>query len=286
MRDASVPDISVIVPVHRHWEIVEVLLEALGGQTLAQDRFEVLIVNNDAPAPPPPVALPKNARILPCETPGSYAARNAGAAQARGKWLVFTDADCRPVPGWLDALTGAMPQGLRAGPVEMELPPEPNAHAIYDLVRGIPQARYVSHGYATTANLAVPREIFEGLGGFDAARRSGGDAEFCRRAGTRGYELCLVPGAVVAHPCRTNWEELALKARRVKGGQVRAGSVRRRIFWTLRSLAPPLRDTVYYLVSSHPLRFRLIAATVRFRLWGVELAEVARLLAGGAAERR
>jgi GT2 family glycosyltransferase len=277
---------SVIVPVHRHWSLLPVLLEALAAQRLAQERFEVLIVNNDAPLSPPPLTLPENARILPCEAPGSYAARNAGAGEARGAWLVFTDADCRPCPDWLAALTDAASEGLRAGPVEMELPQVPNAFAIYDLVRGIPQARYVAHGYATTANLAVPRRIFEALGGFDATRRSGGDADFCRRAGARGYGICLVPKAVVMHPCRTSWEELALKARRVKGGQVRAGFLSRRIIWTLRSLVPPFRDTVYYLASPHPVRFRLIAAAVRFRLWGVELAEVFRLLAGGAVERR
>jgi glycosyltransferase involved in cell wall biosynthesis len=277
---------SVIVPVHRHWNILPVLLEALAAQTLAQDRFEVLIVNNDAPVSPPLMALPQNARILPCEAPGSYAARNAGAGEARGAWLVFTDADCRPAPDWLAALTAALPESLRAGPVEMALPQVPNAFAIYDLVRGIPQARYVAHGYATTANLAVPRWIFEAQGGFDASRRSGGDAEFCRRPGIRKYGLRLVPEAVVAHPCRTRWEDLALKARRVKGGQVRAGSLSRRISWTLRSLVPPFRDTVYYLASPHPVRFRLTAVAVRFRLWGVELAEVVRLVASGAVERR
>jgi GT2 family glycosyltransferase len=282
----AMPHASVIVPVHRHWEILPGLLEALAAQSLARDCFEMLIVNNDAPAPPPPMALPVNARILPCEAPGSYAARNAGAREARGAWLVFTDADCRPCLDWLATLTNAAPTSLRAGSIEMVLPSEPNAFAIYDLVRGIPQARYVAHGYATTANLAVPRHLFEALGGFDAARRSGGDADFCRRAGARGYRPCLVPAAVVAHPCRTSWEDLVLKARRVKGGQVRAGPLRRRITWTLRSLVPPFRDTLYYLASRHLWRFRLIAAAVRFRLWGVELAEVLRLLAGGAVERR
>ncbi len=279
-------EISVIVPVHRHWELLPVLLEALSAQSARQDSFEVLIVNNDAPEAPPPLALPENARILPCEAPGSYAARNAGAAEAQGKWLVFTDADCRPVPAWLAALTVGPPEGLRAGPVEMELPAEGNAFAIYDFMRGIPQARYVSHGYATTANLAAPRWIFEGAGGFDAARRSGGDAEFCRRRGVREHGLRLAPEAVVAHPCRASWEEIALKARRVKGGQVRAGPLRRRVLWTLRSLAPPLRDAFHYLKSPHPFRYRLTAIGVRFRLWGVELAEIVRLLAGKPAERR
>jgi GT2 family glycosyltransferase len=278
--------ISVIVPVHRHWELLPGLLAALAGQSFRD--FDLVLVNNDAPAAPPPLALPGTARIVPCAEPGSYAARKAGAAAARGGLLAFTDADCRPLPGWLAAFAAAASatEGLLAGPVQMQAPRAPNAFAVYDLVRGIPQERYVSRGYATTANLALPRALFEALGGFDPHRRSGGDAEFCRRAGRAGHALALVPGAVVEHPCRTSWDELRWKARRIKGGQIRAGPLRRRAAWTLVTLSPPLRDTLRFLASPHPLRTRLGAVAVRFRLWGVELAEMVRLLAGGAPERR
>ena len=282
------PCVSVIVPVHRHWALVPELLAALAAQA-GGPPFEILLVNNDAPAAPPPLDLPGNARILDGTTPGSYAARNAGAAEARGRLLTFTDADCRPAPGWLAALSAAAeatPEMLLAGPVEMRPPPDPNPYVIYDLVRGIPQARYVARGYATTANLAVPANVFRALGGFDPARRSGGDAAFCRRAGRAGHAIRLIPEAVVGHPCRADWDALATKARRIKGGQIRAGPLPLRLAWLLRSLAPPVRDTRAYLASPHPWRFRRTAIAVRFRLWGVELAETARLLAGAEPERR
>jgi GT2 family glycosyltransferase len=285
----SGPAVSVIVPVHRHWHLLPELLAALAAQTLPAAAFEVLIVDNDAPAPPPALDLPGNARLLPWPQPGSYAARNAGAAAARGRLLAFTDADCRPSPGWLAALAaaaGATPDTLLAGPVRMLPPAAPSPAAIYDLVRGIPQERYVARGYATTANLAVPATAFRRLGGFDPARRSGGDAAFCRRAGRAGLAIRLVPQAVVDHPCREDWAALATKARRIKGGQIRAGPLALRLAWLVRSLAPPLRDTRAYLASPHPWRYRRTAVAVRLRLWGVELAETARLLAGGTPERR
>ena len=167
------------------------------------------------------------------------------------------------------------------------LPPErEDASALYDLVRGIPQARYVARGYAATANLAVPAATFRALGGFDPTRRSGGDAEFCRRAGRAGHPLRLVAAAVVAHPCRADWASLATKARRIKGGQIAAGPRVRRLAWTLRTLCPPLSDTRTYLAAPHPWAHRRAAVAIRFRLWGVELAETARLLAGGEPERR
>jgi len=105
-------------------------------------------------------------------------------------------------------------------------------------------------------------------------------------AGALGHPLRLVPEAGAAHPARADWAALASKARRIKGGQIAAGPLSRRIAWGLRTLSPPVRDAAAYLASAHPLRRRLIAVAVRLRLWGVELAETARLLAGGAPERR
>ena len=281
------PLFSVIVPVHRHWDLVPALLEALADQRTDPARFEILIVNNDAPKPAPPLELPGNARMITCATPGSYAARNAGAAAAHGDWLAFTDADCRPPPRWLEALADATAGGgLLAGPVEIETPVPDTPFAVYDRVRGIPQPRYIARGYAATANLAVPKPVFRALGGFAPERFSGGDAEFCRRAGRAGHGLRLVETARTVHLARVDWAALADKTRRIKGGQIAAGPLPRRIAWSLRTLAPPLRDTLAFLHAPFPVSKRATAIAVRFRIWGVELAETVRLLAGGAPERR
>lgn len=288
MREAEMgaPLFSVIVPVYRHWELVPGLLEALAGQSFRD--FEVLLVDNAPGEPRPTLDLPEAVRVLPCAEPGSYAARNVGVAAARGRVLAFTDADCRPDPGWLAAFAAAGgPERLLAGPVRMTVQGEvPNRWEAYDLIRGIPQARYVRLGYAATANLAVPRTVFARLGGFDAGRMSGGDAAFCRRVGAAGVPIRLVEGAVVAHPARAEWEELARKARRVKGGQIRGGSAAFRLSWLVRSLTPPLRAHRRFRAAPWPWAQRRDAIAVLYRLWGVELAEIARLLLGRPPERR
>jgi glycosyltransferase involved in cell wall biosynthesis len=273
------PAVSVIVPIFKDWERVPELLNTLSAQTWSD--FELLLVDN-APEPRTGGIVPPfpRARVLHCPRPGSYAARNVGAAQAQGALLAFTDADCRPEPGWLSALIEdwAKGPGLLAGPVEIQPGSAPSPWAIFDTVRGIPQQTFIRHGYAATANLFLSRDIFEALGGFDQTRLSGGDAEFCRRAHAHGYRLRFVQGAVVGHPARASRLELVTKARRIKGGQVAVGPLRRRAFWTLRSLCPPLREVAAYALSRHPWRWRLTATRVRFALWGVELAEVFRLL--------
>lgn len=272
---------SIIVPVYRDWEGLRSLLEAL--RTQARYDVELIVVDNDPEGQSAPDDLPSPGlewHIAECATPGSYAARNAGARLARSDLLIFTDADCRPAPGWLTAYleTPKPTNALVAGPVIMQAGSNPGAWEIFDTVRGLHQEVFMRHGYAMTANLAVPRAVFDRLGGFDARRLSGGDAEFCRRARRQGHDLLLEPEACVFHPARKTSRELVLKARRIKGGQVATGPITRRIVWTLRSLVPPLREMLAYVSSEHPMRWRLIACHVRLMLWSVELHELVRLL--------
>ena len=281
---------SVLVPVYEQWDLVPALLARLAGQSLPQDAFEVILADNGSPNFAPPAALPANTRIVRCPRPGSYAARNEAANAATGQWYAFTDADCLPEPGWLAALAAAAGGGdqtILVGTVDVRAAGEPpNAYEIYDMLRSIPQERYVRRGYGATANLAVPAALFRAAGGFDPTRLSGGDAEFCRRAAAHGAQVRFVPAARVSHPARSTWAAVATKSRRVLGGQVTAGSAPRRAAFLLRALASPLLPTWRFLGAPYPLRMRLTAIGVQLRLWGVEIAEAARLLRGHPAERR
>lgn len=282
--------LSVIVPVYNQWHRIPNLLAALAAQTVGQNAFQVILVDNGSTDVRVPQPLARNVMVTHCSQPGSYAARNAGAALAEGRWLVFTDADCEPEPDWLEQL---LPTPIRdqrvlvAGHIKMVAStPTPSSAEIYDLVKGIPQAHYVRQGYGATANLAIPRHIFDQLGGFNPLRFSGGDAEFCRRAGRAGVSLIYRARAAVRHPARTRWEEISIKARRVKGGQLLHGTRQQRLIWVLRTLTPPLRAYVSFMRNTrHPLSHRFKAVTLQTAVWGVELREAIRLLTW-PAERR
>lgn len=269
------------------------LLECLARQTLPQDQFQVLLVDNGSANLSIPERLPSNTSILSCKLPGSYAARNLGAAEAQGTYLAFTDADCRPGEAWLETFLDATSRAtghrcIWIGAVEMVgSSATPNAVEIFDIVRGIPQHRYVSRGYGATANLLVSKDTFEFAGRFDDTRLSGGDSEFCRRAGSKDVAIEYVDRAVVRHPARSNWKQISTKTRRVKGGQIASGSVGYRLFNVFRTLVPPLREVVRYASArEQPVRYRLTAIGLQFAVWTVELREMVRLLAGGHRERR
>ncbi len=269
--------------MYLQWDLARELLDALALQTMPAADFEVLFVNNGPPESVDLDDLPPNVRLLHCAIPGSYAARNAGAREARGEWLAFTDADCRPDPAWLAALVGAAeaePGTLAAGDVQLvSRTGTPNAYESFDILRGVPQQRFVGWGFGVTANLLVARDVWTELGGFDATRFSGGDADFCRRAGAAGYAVRYAADAVVLHPARATWQDLKTQTRRIRAGHLTAGARGKRAVWFVRMLVAPFLASFRFMRNTrYPLRERLVASGVRLRLWGVELAEAFRLL--------
>ena len=294
MSDLPRQSCSVIVPVFNQWHVVPDLFACLEKQSIGASEFELILVDNDSDWYPDESRDPVFAKRLYCATPGSYAARNAGIAKARAGVFVFTDADCRPDPDWL--LEGmrcvygpAEGRAIVAGAVVMRSrdPERPTRYELYDLIMGIPQERYVQHGYGVTANLFVPRQVCERLGGFDEKRFSGGDAEFCRRAGRMNTPVLYCGAAKVFHPARRTMDELVRKVRRVKGGQITAGPLWRRMSYALYTFVPPLRVwKEAFSASGFSVWERLGVCAIQMRLWGAEIAELFRQLLKCSPERR
>jgi glycosyltransferase involved in cell wall biosynthesis len=268
----SAPRVSVVAPTYHDWARAADLVRALKAQTMPD--FEILLVNN-APDDPPPSEFPADSRLrmLSEGAPGSYAARNRGAAAARGRYLAFTDSDCRPEPGWLAAFLDAAAdhEGLISGRVAMVSDARPmdrlNWAESYDYFFGINQDIYARDGVAATASLFVPRALFEAAGGFDAALMSGGDVEFCRRA---------------ARHHTGKGPALLAKARRVAGGRAARDGWRALPV----TLAPPLVRLRILATRPGPGgAARLRAGLLIFRVKALEIAETLAVLLGRAPAR-
>ncbi len=226
VTEPRAPLVSVIVPVFNDAEGIERCLRALENQSYSKRSYEVIVVDNGSDESiEPVVAAFGQARASHEARSGSYAARNKGIELAKGQIVAFTDADCIPAADWIElgvAALAQMPQfQLVAGRVEIFArdASHPTAVELYEMRSALLQQEYVEvGGFAATANLFTHKAVIERVGPFDAELRSGGDAEWSRRARSAGYRLTYVDDIRVAHPARRSIGQLYRKVTRIIGG--------------------------------------------------------------------
>jgi glycosyltransferase involved in cell wall biosynthesis len=200
-------DVTVIAPARNAAAHLPELLHALTQQTLARERFEVLIADDGSTDGSTDGLETRDGwlRVLRGRPENPYAARNRAARAARGPVLAFCDADCRPDPTWLERGLEALAHAdLAAGSVLFLPPARLTVWALVDTETFLDQERAVRAGRAVTANLFVPRTLFERQGGFDGSLANGGDHEFVQRCTRNGARLTYAPDARVWHPMRAS----------------------------------------------------------------------------------
>jgi GT2 family glycosyltransferase len=197
------PLISVIVPTCNRNDLLAKMLEcikpALRG-TLAE-RCEV-IVSDDSTKNSARAFLEAQYPWVRCvEGPhrGPAANRNCGAKKAQGQWLVFVDDDCIPEASWLPVVVQAAESGkydvIEGKTISDDNGDDPFKHYVENL----------SGGLYWSCNLAISKESFDSLGGFDEdfLEAGGEDMEFAYRIGQSHLRTVFVPEAIVVHPARS-----------------------------------------------------------------------------------
>jgi GT2 family glycosyltransferase len=173
--------------------------------------FEVIVVDDGSSSPMEPVVAPfadrLEVRVVRQANAGPAQARNAGAAAARGRFLAFTDDDCRPARDWLTALMRPLeqaPDALVGGSCANALRGSACAQASQDIVSFLyaeAQAHADRFEFFTSNNLACCKDRFLAMGGFDSSfpLAAGEDRELGIRWRRKGGALVYAKDAAVAH---------------------------------------------------------------------------------------
>ncbi len=203
----ELPFVSVIVPVLNMPGMIKRCLDALGTQTYPRDRFEILVVDNGSHDNTLDVVKRYAVNALAEEGVRSpYAARNLALQWAKGSVIALTDADCAPIPEWLERGVASLVReeaALVGGEVKFFFSPRKTYAEMFDSIANLEMKRSITRrGVAKTGNLMVRREVFDAIGPFQAEIRSGGDVLWTGAATRRGFKLVYDPQMIVYKQAR------------------------------------------------------------------------------------
>ncbi len=255
------PAVSVIVPTYHSSATIAGCLAALGRQSFAD--AETIVVDSSPDEATADIVQRfafarlerADQRMLP------QAARNQGAAIARGELLVFTDPDVYPAADWLERLvaahrqTGAIVVGAIACFGRRWL--DTGAH-LCKFSPWLPAGPPRPTDMSPTANMLIARSTFASLGGFPGEVFQG-DAVLAWRALGSGWRIWFEPRAVVRHHHLTAVR--AFVGERFERG--RDLGFLRAAHWG----HSKARDALFAAVSLLPIRLVRVAALTVARSW-------------------
>ena len=181
---------SVIIPTHKNIYLQDCLNSLSEQDGISKEDYEVIVVENPEETHPTRslVASYKNPNFIYATSDlGANEARNKGGEVANGEVLCFTDDDCIPNPNWISrlcALHTLHPKaGCIGGPMFLEYNrPKPNwmVEELAGLLGRCELKQYYSndvafevfpfdeseHGWLSSGNLSVSRDVFTEAGGF------------------------------------------------------------------------------------------------------------------------
>ena len=215
------PRISVVVPTYNRLDTLRHVIPALAAQDLRRGEFEVVVADSNS-TDGTAEFLAEVAREHPFvrHLPGPYtgraSARNAGIEAARGRVVMFTDADIIPSPDLLSRhLAHHDRPGVRAV-VGMEV--QVSSYDDYLAKRADRAKRTPLHGekpkrlswlYFLTGNASVPKAELDRVGRFDEDFTGYGheDLELGYRLQHAGVPIEYEPNAVDYHWHPVPWDE-------------------------------------------------------------------------------
>lgn len=210
--------VSVIIPHFNQKALLALCLDSLDRQTLARDRYEIIVGDNMTPGGVDDLkARYPHVVFVEARERGAAPARNAAMGAAAGEVIAFTDADCVAAPDWLETgLSGLKEADLCGGRIEVTAanPARLSPVEAFERVFAFRQRDYVERkSFAATANLFARRAAADAIGPFTNGLSE--DVDWCRRGAALGLRLAFNDNSIVSHPARRDWSELVRKWDRI-----------------------------------------------------------------------
>lgn len=214
------PLLSVVIPFLNEEARLGACLRAVQAQTFGAERFETILIDNGSRDRSAEIARSfAGTTVLSEPRRDPYVARNRGIQAARGRYIVFLDADCIADPRWLEEMwreieTSQAPivLGYLSYPDGVSSLLRRHEHYYDAKLRFLLDHRLERHYFGHAGNMAVRRDVFERLGPFPPMPIVG-DTEIIHRLLREWPEstLSYAAGAKVIHSEVTTFGECLQK---------------------------------------------------------------------------
>lgn len=158
--------LSIIVPAHDEAPLIGATLDAIAKATACLGKgVEVIVVDDASTDATAAIARGRGAKVVQVGGRQIAAARNAGAAAARGDRLLFVDADTLANQAVIAALMAAMDGGAAGGGVAVRFHRPMPVHM--RLFESVSIVLFRWFGITPGCFLFCTRQAFDAVGGFD-----------------------------------------------------------------------------------------------------------------------
>lgn len=172
--------LSVVVPAHDEADELPATLAGLhDGLVAVAAGYEIIVVDNASTDSTARVAAEAGARVVHEPYRQISRARNTGAGEARGEWLLFVDADTWPSRELLAAALRHLDAGACGGGALVAMDELPNRVYRWGVAAWNRLARWMR--LAAGCFVFVRRDVFEAVGGFDTRYFAGDEVILSRR---------------------------------------------------------------------------------------------------------
>ena len=159
-------DVSFVIPAFNEEQTLGPALRAIAAASAGlPESVEVIVVDDASTDATAACALAHGAQVLPVQCRHIAATRNAGARAARGRWLIFVDADTLVTGEVVRSALSALRAGAVGGGCSVRFEGRLPVYARVLVAAAVPVYRALR--LAAGCFVFCTHEAFERVGGFD-----------------------------------------------------------------------------------------------------------------------
>lgn len=181
--------LSFIIPCYNSGNTIgDVILAINNSMSNKFYSYEIITVDNMSTDDSKEIALSYGSKVIRSSAKTVSGVRNDGARDAKGEILAFIDADVEIDLSWCDAFDNIkidFDTKLITG--SHCTVPDYISQPFFTWYKSIENDNRDTH--LGSGHMIIPREIFNGIGGFDELLRSGEDYDICCRARKNGVRI-------------------------------------------------------------------------------------------------